>query len=225
VESGTLTLTNLTSNITGASGLPDIQVTLELLSTDPVRATTRHQHAGEFDGSFTLYPLVANSSNITYYDLCDPRRRASLPSSSKQVADSAHRQQQHQHEHEHATPSTPTTTPTTTPTITTASTTSSDLTPITPTNLVSIGTLIPRAATTYTANIAAPAGSAAPAGAEVAFTRRCPIPGKCPCHRGKSIDPFNQNLANPQLLSTGTRDAGTYVSSGRYRHGGELPAA
>ena len=113
------------------------------------------------------------------------------------------------------TPSTPTTTPTTTPTITTASTTSSDLTPITPTNLVSIGTLIPRAATTYTANIAAPAGSPLPAGAEVAFYQTLPDSGEVPyVIEASPIDPFNQNLANPQLLSTGTVDAGTYVSSG-----------
>jgi hypothetical protein len=215
---GTLTLTNLTSNITGASGLPDIQVSAELLSTDGTRHYVVTSTPVNSDGSFTLYPLVANSSNITYYDLVIHGggiatiiiKQVQIPptgSSSTSTSTST------------LTPSTPTTTPTSTPTITptitTASTTSSDLTPITPTNLVSIGTLIPRAATTYTANIAAPTGSPLPAGAEVAFYQTLPNSGEVPyVIEASPIDPFKQNLANPQLLSTGTVDAGTYVSNG-----------
>jgi hypothetical protein len=206
---GTLTLTNLTG-ISSASGLPDIQVSAELLSADGSRHFVVASTPVNSDGSFTLYPLAANSSNIVDYDLVihghgiatiiikgvqiPPTRSATIGTPT-------------------GTTTSPTTTSSTT-TATTASTTTSGT--ITPTNLVSIGTLIPRAATSsYSANIAAPAGSALPAGAQVAFYQTLPASGEVPyVIEARPIDPFNQTLASPQLLSGDTVDSGTYVSSG-----------
>lgn len=60
-----------------------------------------------------------------------------------------------------------------------------------------------------------PAGSALPAGAQVAFYQTLPASGEVPyVIEASPIDPINQNLANPPLLSVGTVDSGTYVSSG-----------
>lgn len=212
---GTLTLTNLTGYTNPSSGLPDIQVSAELLSADGTRHYVVASTPVNSDGTFTLYPLAANSSNITYYDLVIHgggiatiiiKQVQVPPTGSSTVGSSTST----------LTPTTPITPiTTTTPTTPTVSTTSSDLAPITPTNLVSIGTLIPRAAAAYTANIAPPAGSALPAGAEVAFYQTLSASGEVPyVIEASPIDPFNQNLANPETLSTGTLDSGTYVSSG-----------
>jgi hypothetical protein len=209
---GTLTLTNLTGYTNATSGLPDIQVSAELLSADGTRHYIVTSTPVSSDGTFTLYPLVANSSNITYYDLVIHGagiatiiiKQVQIPptGTSSSFGSST---------------STSTLTSTSTTTTTPTTTTSSDdnLNPITPTNLVSIGTLIPRAATAYSANIAPPAGSALPAGAEVAFYETLTASGEVPyVIEASPIDPFNQDLANPQLLSAGTVDSGTYVSSG-----------
>ena len=214
---GTLTLTNLTGYTNTTSGLPDIQASAELLSADGTRHYVVASTPVNSDGSFTLYPLVANSSNITYYDLVIHGagiatiiiRQVQIPPTDASSSTS--------------TLSTPTTTSTST---TTTTGTDDNLTPITPTNLVSIGTLIPRAATTYTANISSPAGSALPAGAQAAFYQTLSASGEVPyVIEASPIDPFNQNLANPQTLSAGTLDSGTYVSSGATITVASAPAA
>jgi hypothetical protein len=107
------------------------------------------------------------------------------------------------------TPPTPTPTPTgptTTSTIT--------ATPATGTNTVSIGTLVPRAASTYSANITTAAASPLPAGAAVSFYQTLAKASAPYVIETSTIDPFNQTLSNPQGLSEGTIDSGTYVASG-----------
>jgi hypothetical protein len=207
---GTLTLTNLV-NISSASGLPAIQVSAELLSADGSRHFVVTSTPVNSDGTFTLYPLAANSSNITYYDLVIHGagiatiivKAVQIPATGSSTTGS-------------------TTGTSTSSTSTSTSTTSSTSTSgtITPTNLVSIGTLIPRGtaiapASPYAANITVSAGSALPAGAQVAFYQTLPASGDVPyVIEASPIDPINQNLANPPLLSVGTVDSGTYVSSG-----------
>jgi hypothetical protein len=108
------------------------------------------------------------------------------------------------------------TTSTTGTTTTTGTTSNPDTSPITPSNLVSVGTLIPRAAgSSYTANIKTAADAPLPAGAEAVFYQTLPSAGEVPyVIEAAPIDPFNQVLANAQSLSAGTVDSGTYVSSG-----------
>ena len=64
--SGQLTLTNIT---TSTSGLPAIQVSAQVLSADGTRHVVVSSAPVQADGSFMLYPLAANSSNVTYYDV------------------------------------------------------------------------------------------------------------------------------------------------------------
>ena len=79
---------------------------------------------------------------------------------------------------------------------------------------VSIGTLVPRVATSYSANISTAANSPLPAGAAVNFYQTL-AKGSAPyVIETSTIDPFNQTLSNPQGLSEGTIDSGTYVASG-----------
>jgi hypothetical protein len=210
---GTLTLTNLV-NISSASGLPAIQVSAELLSADGSRHFVVASAPVNSDGTFTLYPLAANSSNITYYDLVIHGagiatiiiKDVQIPATGSSTTGSTT-----------GTGTTGTSTPSTS-TSTASSTTTSGT--ITPTNLVSVGTLIPRGtaiapASPYSANITVPAGSALPAGAQVAFYQTLPASAEVPyVIEASPIDPINQNLANPPLLSVGTVDSGTYVSSG-----------
>jgi hypothetical protein len=106
---------------------------------------------------------------------------------------------------------------TTTTALTAASTATTNTTTVTAPSLntVSIGTLIPRAATTFTAHVATTAASPLPAGALVAFYQTLGGSGEVPyVIEASPIDPFNQVLFNPQVLSTGTVDSGTYVASG-----------
>src|SRR5262249_61470933 len=98
------------------------------------------------------------------------------------------------------------------PTTTTPTTTDSSI--ITPTvNAVSLGTLLPRAAGTYSANVATVAGAPLPAGSLVSFYQT--PTGEVPyVIESSPLDPFDQNFATPQLLSSGTIDTGTFVASG-----------
>ena len=60
--SGQLTLTNIT---TSTSGLPTIQVSAQVLSADGTRHVVVVSSAPvQADGTFLLYPLAANSSNV-----------------------------------------------------------------------------------------------------------------------------------------------------------------
>jgi len=194
---GQLTLTNLTG-LTSANGTPGLQVSAQSLSADGTRHFVVARAPVASDGSFTLYPLAASSSNNTSYDLVIHGsgiatiiiKNILLPATGSQGVS-------------------------TTGTSTTGTTTNPDTSPITPSNLVSVGTLIPRAAGTYTTNITTASGAPLPAGAEAAFYQTLPSSGEVPyVIEAAPIDPFNQVLANAQSLSTGTVDSGTYVSSG-----------
>jgi Domain of unknown function (DUF4382) len=96
---------------------------------------------------------------------------------------------------------------------TATSATTSDGTQIT-INAVSLGTLYPRAASTYTANVSTAAGRPLPAGALVGFYQTLGTQGEVPyLIEASPIDPFNQVLANAQALSEGTVDSGTWTST------------
>ena len=215
---GQLTLTNLTG-LTSANGTPGIEVAAESLTADGSRHFVVARAPVASDGSFTLYPLATSTAtfnalgnsttNLTSYDLVihGPGiatiiiKNVQLPpvaSSSGGLGAGS------------------TTAGATTGTTTTPATgTNPDTMPPQPTNLVSIGALVPRAAGTYSANVTTAAGAALPAGAEVGFYQTLHGNLEVPyVIEASPIDPFNQVLANPRSLSTGTVDSGTYVSSG-----------
>ena len=194
---GQLTLTNVTLPAS-ANGTTGLEAAAESLSADGTRHFVVARAPVASDGSFTLYPLAANSSNNASYDLViHGRGIATIIIRSILI------------------PATGSRGVSTTGTSTSGTTTNPDTSPITPANLVSVGTLTPRTASTYTTNIAAAGGAALPAGAEVAFYQTLPSSGEVPyVIEAAPIDPFNQVLANAQPLSTGTVDSGTYVSSG-----------
>jgi hypothetical protein len=196
--SGTLTLTNLT-NFSGQSGLPDIQVSAETLSADGTRHEVVLSTPLHSDGTFLLYPLPTSSSTPAFYDLViHGGGIATIIIKDIQLTLGT------------------TTTALSAATIP-ATTTNANTTTVTAPNLstVSIGTLIPRAATTYTANVTTTAASPLPAGALVAFYQTLGGSGEVPyVIESAPIDPFNQVLFNPQVLSAGTVDSGTYVASG-----------
>jgi hypothetical protein len=202
---GQLTLTNLTG-LSSTNGTPGLEVSAEALSADGTRHFVVARAPVASDGTFTLYPLPTgtasfnalgnNTTNLTSYDVVihGPGiatiiiRNVQIPPVSPSSGGA---------------------------TTTSTAGTNPDTTPITPTNLVSVGTLVPRAAGTYTANIATAAGAPLPAGAEVAFYQTLPSSGEVPyVIEAAPLDPFNQVLANAQSLSNGTVDSGTYVSSG-----------
>ncbi|TLY66854.1 MAG: DUF4382 domain-containing protein [Gammaproteobacteria bacterium] len=188
--SGQLTLTNLT----GSSALPAIQVSAEVLSADRTRHVVMSSTPVHADGSFMLYPLAASSSNPPTYDvvihgagiatIIIKAVEVSLPNSS-------------------------------TSSTTSGSTSSTSTTGSSATNTVSVGTLIPRSASPYTVNLSNASGPPLPAGARVAFYQTLAARGEVPyVIEASPIDPFNQNFANAESLSTGTIDSGTYNASG-----------
>ena len=184
---GQLTLTNLTST----AGLPAIEVSAQSLSADGTRHVVVSRTPVHADGSFLLYPLATSSSTPADYDLViHGPGIATIIIKTVQVtlASSA----------------------------STATTTSTEAAAnATTINPVSVGTLIPRAASAYTANPAPASGTALPAGAQIAFYQTLATAGEVPyVIEASPIDPFNQVLASPQALSTGTVDSGTYSASG-----------
>lgn len=215
---GQLTLTNLTG-LTSANGTPGLEVAAELLTADGSRHFVVARAPVASDGSFTLYPLATsvatfnalgnNTTNLTSYDLViHGPGIATIIVKNVQIPPVS------------SSPGGPgagsTTTGTTTGTTTTSTSgTNPDTVPPQPTNLVSIGALVPRTAGIYTANVTTAAGAPLPAGAEVEFYQTLHGNLEVPyVIEASPIDPFNQVLANPQSLSTGTVDSGTYVSSG-----------
>jgi len=79
---------------------------------------------------------------------------------------------------------------------------------------VSLGTLYPRAATSYTANFASGSAENLPAGALVGFYQTVGGANQVPhLIEASPIDPFNEVLANAQALSAGTIDYGTWTST------------
>jgi hypothetical protein len=231
---GQLTLTNLTG-ITGETGLPNIYVNAELVTPDNTRHYVVASTPVNSDGSFTLYPLPVNSSTTSpdTYDIVIhgpgiatiiikdiqvfmTSSLSSLNSSSFGSLEDDGLGGTNENSLLSTSPSTTTSSSsTTTPSSSlfpgTSSTTNNGVNVITPQNLVSIGTLIPRAATSYTANIRTSANAPLPAGAEVAFYQTLPGSGELPYVIERSpIDPINQVLATPQQLSTQTVDSGTF---------------
>ena len=194
---GQLTLTNLTLP-TSANGTTGLEVAAESLSADGTRHLVVARAPVASDGSFTLYPLAADSSNNTSYDLV-----IHGPGIATIIIKNI------------LIPATGSSGVSTIGTSSSSTTTNPDTSPITPANLVSVGTLTPRAASAFTTNIQTAAGAPLPAGAEVAFYQTLPSAGEVPyVIEAAPIDPFNQVLANAQSLSTGTLDSGIYVSSG-----------
>jgi hypothetical protein len=186
---GQLTLTNLTG-ISSAAGLPAIQVSAEALSADGTRHVVVNRTPVHADGSFLLYPLATSASSPADYDLViHGPGIATIIIKAVQV-----------------------TLASSTSTATTTGTAAANATTL---NTVSVGTLIPRAASSYTANLGTATGAALPAGAQVAFYQTLPAAGEVPyVIEASPIDPFNQVLANPQALSTDTVDSGAYSASG-----------
>lgn len=193
--SGTLTLTNL-SNINGNNGSPAIEASAETLSADGSRHVVVSRTPVHADGTFLLYPLATSSSNPALYDVViHGRGIATIIIKAVQVTPPSN--------------STNTSTTGTTGTTGTGTSTNGSI------NSVSVGTLIPRAATPYTVNIGNGSAGALPAGAQVAFYQTLPATGEVPyVIEASPIDPFNQVLAYPQTLSTGTIDSGTYNTTG-----------
>jgi uncharacterized protein DUF4382 len=82
-------------------------------------------------------------------------------------------------------------------------------------NAVALGTLFPRTASSYTANVATSSAATLPAGALVGFYQTLDTAGEVPyLIEASPIDPFNQVLANAQGLSAGTVDSGTWTANG-----------
>src|SRR6202163_440572 len=186
---GQLTLTNLIG-ISSTAGLPAIEVSAQSLSADGTRHVVVNRTPVHADGSFLLYPLATSSSTPADYDLViHGPGIATIIIKTVQVTLASRAS-----------------------TATTTSTAAANATTINP---VSVGTLIPRAASAYTASPAPASGAALPAGAQVAFYQTLATAGEVPyVIEASPIDPFNQVLASAHALSRGTIDSGTYSSSG-----------
>jgi len=213
--SGTLTLTNIT---TGTSGLPSIGVSAEVLSADGSRYVVVGSTTVQADGTFTIFPLDA-SKNGTYYDvvihgpgiatIIIKSVVVTLPDTSNTLSGVGNNSST-------STTATATNTLTNTATTTTGTTgtTSSTSGGVTANNVVEIGTLTPRSATSYTANLATTQAKL-PAGASIGFYQTLGGKNTKPyVIEQAATDPFNEVLYIPQALSTGTIDSGTWASSG-----------
>ena len=214
--SGQVSLTNIT---TSSSGLPNIRVSAETLSTDGTRWVVASSTAILSDGSFMLYPLATNSSTtspVTYDVVIHGPDIATIIVKAVQVPRPSTSSN---------TTTNSSTTTLTTPyrTVSSPSVTTTTTTPTTNANVnaVSIGTLTPRAAasspapTSYSANIATAPGAPLPAGAVVNFYQTLARAGEVPyVIESSPIDPFNQVLFTDQALSVGTVDSGTWSTNG-----------
>lgn len=190
---GTLTLTNLTG-ISASSGIIELQVSAETLSADGTRHVVVATAPVRADGTFLVYPLPSSSSSPASYDLVIHGAgmatiiirgvALALPSGSKAGTQTA------------------------AGTGTTAQSSTNGI------NTVSVGTLTPRSAQTFAANIK-PAAAALPADSVVSFYQTPAGGNDVPFLIERTpIDPFNQTLAHPQTLAAGTIDTGTFAASG-----------
>jgi hypothetical protein len=204
---GTLTLTNVTTS----NGVPNVQVAAEQLSADGSRHVVVLSTTVTSAGDFLLYPLPASTSDTVAYDVVihGPDiativiTNVEIPAVTSSTASSS------------TTSSTGSTSSATSSTTNTGATTTSSTTSSSTSNAVSVGTLVPRAATPYSANIATAAGSPLPSGAVVGFYQTLGNAGAVPyLIEAAPIDPFSRVLFNAQGLSQGTIDSGTYVASG-----------
>ena len=231
---GQVTLTDLTGT-TSTSGLPAIQATAEVLSADGSRYVAVSSAPVSADGTFLIYPLASSTSGPVDYDvvihgpgiatIIIQSVNVTLPSSNTVTS----------------TNGTATTTGTaTTGTTATGATTFSDTTSSTSTSgttsttgtatgttsattttgtsisvaSVSVGTLYPRTATTYSANLATAPAESLPAGSLIGFYQTLGGSGQVPhLIEAAPIDPFNQVLAEAQALSTETIDSGTWTAT------------
>src|SRR6202050_2964368 len=201
--SGQLTLTNLT---TSSGGVPAIQVSAQTLSADGTRHVVVATTAVQSDGSFLLYPLATNSSNPAYYDVVihGPGIATIIVKSVEVTLSNVA-----------TTPTATTTTTTTTATTDTTDTTPASTGTNTAVNPVAIGTLTPRAACSYTANLATSPAATLPAGAAIGFYQTLGTSGSVPyVIESAPIDPFNEVLFNAQGLSSQPVDCGTWCPSG-----------
>jgi hypothetical protein len=207
--SGQLTLTNLTG-ISSSSGLPVIQATAQVLSADGTRHVAVASAPVTANGNFLLYPLAAGSSTPALYDvvihgpgiatIIIKAVEVTLPGSKSATGAS----------------STSGTTGTSGTGGTAGTTTATTSTGTTITvSAVSLGTLYPRAASSFTANLAAAPAEVLPAGALVGFYQTLALAGEVPyLIEASPIDPFSQVLANPRALSKGTVDSGAWTATG-----------
>ena len=204
--SGQLSLTNIT---TDTSGLPNIRVSAEILSTDGTRHVVVSSTTVQSDGSFLLYPLATNSSTtnpLTYDVVIHGPGIATVIVKSVQVPRSSTTSGS-------AASSTSSANTGGTGTGSASTTTVSTNANVNP---VTIGTLTPRKdPNSYTANIATAPGAPLPAGAMVNFYQTLGGKGEVPfVIESSPIDPFNQVLFNNQTLSSVTVDSGTWSTNG-----------
>ena len=209
--SGQLTLINIPNYSSG------LRVSAQTLNADGTRHIIACATAVQSDGSFLLYPLATNSSAtspLTYDVVIHGPGIATIVVKGVQVPRASSSTTTG------TTTSTTSTTGTSSPPYTTGNTTtgtsSSSSTTTNPSvNPVSIGTLTPRTATSYTANIATAPGAPLPAGALVNFYQTVGGKGEVPyVIESSPIDPFNQVLFNTQTLSSATVDSGTWSTNG-----------
>jgi hypothetical protein len=187
---GTLTLTSLT-NINSVSDRVAIQASAESLSADGTHHVIVASAPVQTDGTFTIYPLLSNSSTPTVYDVVihGPNIFTII---IKNVSVT-----------------------TTTPSLTGAASTTGSVATTTATGAVSIGTFIPTAAPAFVANITPTATASLPPGAAVTFYQTLPASSEVPYAIDEvGIDPLNLNLQTAEQLSTGNIQSGTYSSSG-----------
>jgi len=181
--SGTLTLTNLV-NITNASARFNISATAESLSEDGSRHVAVLSAPIQSDGTFLLYPLPANDStkNPTTYDVViHGAGIETIIIKGVQVGRSS------------------------------ASSSSSSSAKSLGTASVSIGTLIPKTAASYTVNLASVA--TLPAGAFVSLHQTLTGTGEVPyvIEHGV-IDPFKTTMQTGLPVSSANVQVGTYTS-------------
>lgn len=188
--SGTLTLTSLT-NITNVSNRVAIQASAESLSADGTHHVIVATAPVQTDGTFTIYPLPSNSKNPTSYDVViHGPGIATIIIKNVSVTKSP-------------------------PSLTGAASTTGSVATTTATTPVSLGTFIPRAATSFFVQVVPTSSAALPPGAAVTFYQTLPASGEVPYVIDEvGIDPFNLTLVSSEPLSTGTIDSGTYTSSG-----------
>ena len=193
---GTLTLSS-----TAATGLPatntaaasdriPIQASAESLSADGSHHVIVATAPVQSDGTFTIYPLQSNSKNPTAYDVV-----IHGPNIATIIIKNV-------------------TVTTTTPTTTGAASTTGAIATTTATGAVSLGTLIPRGALSFFAQVTPTSAASLPPGAAVTFYQTLTASGEVPYAIDEvGIDPINLSLAVPEQLSAETIDTATFSSS------------
>ena len=212
--SGQLTLTNVT---TSAGGTPPIQVSAENLTADGSRHQIVLTTTVQSDGSFLLYPLPASSSGIFYDVVIHGSQTATIIIQSVEVtlANSSNSSSLFGRNTTSTTNNGSTSTSTNGTNTSTTGTTTSSTTNSSANNVTAIGTLTPRSAKQFSANLATSPAARLPGGSLVKFYQTIARQGEVPYVIEYSpIDPFAEVLYAPQTLSGATIDSGTWSSSG-----------